>query len=156
MAGPLPFGRSGLVPQFLTAKRFGVAPRRFADLLTVLAAASPGSRRKAWARSGLGACAEGEFLSRLAGVACPLYGHVVAGRDVFLTWDGGILRLAPELRERLRIRVMQPEEFLEETSQDGRSGRRQVTLAKHACAGVILAFWAEFITTSSNQRKTSP
>ena len=48
-----------------------------------------------------------------------LYGHMVAGRDVFLTWDGGILRLAAELRERLRIRVMRPEEFLEEMAQGG-------------------------------------
>ena len=42
-----------------------------------------------------------------------LYGHMVAGRDVFLTWDGGILRLAAALREQLELIVMQPEDFLQ-------------------------------------------
>lgn len=36
MAGPLPFRRSGLVPQFLTAKRFGGPSKRFADPLDPL------------------------------------------------------------------------------------------------------------------------
>lgn len=51
-----------------------------------------------------------------------LQGHYLAGRQFFLTWDGGILFLATELQERLGIFVMKPEEFLASqvvTSRDG-------------------------------------
>ena len=37
-----------------------------------------------------------------------LYGHMVAGRDVFLTWDRGILDMAEALRER-GLTVMAPD-----------------------------------------------
>lgn len=40
-----------------------------------------------------------------------LHGHFVRGRDVFLTWDKGILRLAARLA-RMGIKVMQPEQYL--------------------------------------------
>lgn len=39
-------------------------------------------------------------------------GHYLKGRDVFLTWDGPILDAAEELRARLGIKVMKPEDFL--------------------------------------------
>ena len=42
-----------------------------------------------------------------------LHGHYLAHRDVFLTWDGGILCLRKELRERFGIVVMTPEEYIE-------------------------------------------
>ncbi len=41
-----------------------------------------------------------------------LQGHYLAERDVFVTWDGGILKLATVLREKLGIVAMKPEEFL--------------------------------------------
>ena len=41
-----------------------------------------------------------------------LHGHYLAGRDTFLTWDGGILSIAPEIEIQLGIVVMQPEEYL--------------------------------------------
>lgn len=39
---------------------------------------------------------------------------MLEGRDVFLTWDGGILELADALRSRFRIVVMKPEAFLDQ------------------------------------------
>lgn len=41
-----------------------------------------------------------------------LHGHHLANRDVFLTWDKPVLRLASELCTRLELTVMAPEEFL--------------------------------------------
>ena len=41
-----------------------------------------------------------------------LHGHYLAGRDSFLTWDGPILEVASELKTRLGIIVMTPEDFL--------------------------------------------
>jgi hypothetical protein len=41
-----------------------------------------------------------------------LHAHHLGGRDAFLTWDRGILALAPALTERFRLSVMTPEEFL--------------------------------------------
>jgi hypothetical protein len=41
-----------------------------------------------------------------------LHSHFLQGRDVFLTWDGLILCLRDELRERLGLRVLEPEEYL--------------------------------------------
>ncbi len=41
-----------------------------------------------------------------------LHGHHLANRDVFLTWDKPVLRLASELRQRLDLVVTAPEEFL--------------------------------------------
>ena len=41
-----------------------------------------------------------------------LHAHMLHGRDVFLTWDGGILCLESELRGRFGIRVMRPEDWL--------------------------------------------
>lgn len=41
-----------------------------------------------------------------------LHAHLLHGRDVFLTWDSGILCLAPELHKRFGISVMTPEAYL--------------------------------------------
>ena len=41
-----------------------------------------------------------------------LYGHYIAGRTAFLTWDRPILDVAPELRSGLGVVVMKPGEFL--------------------------------------------
>jgi hypothetical protein len=41
-----------------------------------------------------------------------LHAHWLQKRDVFLTWDEGILCLEPELRDRFGIRVMRPEDYL--------------------------------------------
>ena len=46
-----------------------------------------------------------------------LHGHYSAGRDVFLTWDGGILGIAAQLKARLGITVMMPEEFLRKLAE---------------------------------------
>ncbi|MDE3074411.1 MAG: hypothetical protein KGJ86_03195 [Chloroflexota bacterium] len=35
-------------------------------------------------------------------------------RDVFLTWDGGILAVAPELLQRFRLTVLTPDEYLQQ------------------------------------------
>lgn len=43
-----------------------------------------------------------------------LHAHYLMKRDVFLTWDRGILELRQELFERFGIVVKKPEEFLEE------------------------------------------
>ena len=45
-----------------------------------------------------------------------LYGHYIAGRTAFLTWDQLILDAAPELRSGLGVVVMKPEEFLSQMS----------------------------------------
>ncbi|MCY3886088.1 MAG: hypothetical protein OXG19_00020 [Chloroflexi bacterium] len=50
-----------------------------------------------------------------------LYGHMVARRDVFLTWDRGILDLAEALHERFGLTVMQPEAFVASTHDSRRS-----------------------------------
>jgi hypothetical protein len=41
-----------------------------------------------------------------------VHAHHHAGRDVFLTWDGDILSVGPELHRQLGIVVMTPENFL--------------------------------------------
>lgn len=41
-----------------------------------------------------------------------LHAHHLSGRDVFLTWDRRILDVGAELRERLGIIVVQPEDYL--------------------------------------------
>ncbi len=54
-----------------------------------------------------------------------LHGHHLANRDVFLTWDKPVLRLAGELHKRLDLIVMAPEEFLKnhcDSTSDGTSG----------------------------------
>ena len=38
--------------------------------------------------------------------------HYLSERDVFLTWDGGILNAAPHFKEKLGIVIMEPEEYL--------------------------------------------
>lgn len=42
-----------------------------------------------------------------------LHAHFAHGRDVFLTWDGDILSLAPALKSRLGITVQRPEDYLD-------------------------------------------
>jgi hypothetical protein len=39
--------------------------------------------------------------------------HYLNGRDVFLTWDKGILNAAPHLKEKLGIVIMKPEDYLQ-------------------------------------------
>ena len=39
--------------------------------------------------------------------------HYLNGRDVFLTWDKGILNAAPHLKEHLGIVIMKPENYLQ-------------------------------------------
>lgn len=54
-----------------------------------------------------------------------LHGHHLANRDVFLTWDKPVLRLADELRKCLDLILMAPEEFLKNhrhLTPDGTSG----------------------------------
>ena len=46
-----------------------------------------------------------------------LHGHYLTGREVFLTWDGPILEVAAELKARLGVTVMKPEEFLDQLSK---------------------------------------
>lgn len=41
-----------------------------------------------------------------------LHAHMLQERDLFLTWDEGVLCLGPELRERFGIRVMSPDDYL--------------------------------------------
>ena len=41
-----------------------------------------------------------------------LHGHYLSGRDVFLTWDTGILDLGSDLCTELNLMVMTPETFL--------------------------------------------
>lgn len=41
-----------------------------------------------------------------------LHGHFLKGRDVFLTWDRPFLEFADELRAKLGISIMNPQEFL--------------------------------------------
>ena len=43
-----------------------------------------------------------------------LHAHYLRRRDVFLTWDGGILDCADELKGKLDIVVMRPEKYLEQ------------------------------------------
>ena len=45
-----------------------------------------------------------------------LHGHYLSMHDVFLTWDKNILRAAPQLKARLDIVVMKPEEFIAKLS----------------------------------------
>lgn len=40
--------------------------------------------------------------------------HYLNGRDVFLTWDKGILYAAPHLKEQLDIVIMKPEDYLQQ------------------------------------------
>jgi len=47
-----------------------------------------------------------------------LHAHMLADRDVSLTWDKGILCLAPELRTQLGVQVMSPEEYLNRLNQN--------------------------------------
>ena len=42
-----------------------------------------------------------------------LHAHFLLKRDVFLTWDGGILCLAPELEEQFGVVVMKPEDYIQ-------------------------------------------
>lgn len=46
-------------------------------------------------------------------------GHYLSRRDVFLTWDKGVLRWAEDLKPRFGMIVMQPEAFLEQFSKEG-------------------------------------
>ena len=41
-----------------------------------------------------------------------LYGHYKAGREVFLTWDRGILKIAGPLKDKLGLVAKTPEELL--------------------------------------------
>lgn len=41
-----------------------------------------------------------------------LHAHFLQDRDVFMTWDRGILRIRDALSERFGLRIMQPEEYL--------------------------------------------
>lgn len=41
-----------------------------------------------------------------------IHAHYLAGRDVFLTWDKDVLSLEEQLRTRLGIIVMKPEDYL--------------------------------------------
>ena len=41
-----------------------------------------------------------------------VWGHYLKGRDVFLTWDRPILDAATELKSKLGIVVMKPEDLL--------------------------------------------
>jgi hypothetical protein len=41
-----------------------------------------------------------------------LHVHYLSGRDVFLTFDTGMLKIADELRARLGVTVLSPEQFL--------------------------------------------
>ena len=41
-----------------------------------------------------------------------IHGHYLKGRDAFVTWDRPLLDAAPELKARLGIAVMKPEDFL--------------------------------------------
>ena len=50
-----------------------------------------------------------------------LHGHYLAERDVFLTWDRGILRVADQLQVELGLVVMKPEDFLRK-GMDRREG----------------------------------
>ena len=47
-----------------------------------------------------------------------LHAHYLLKRDVFLTWDKGILCLSKELRDRFGIVVMKPEEYLQTINND--------------------------------------
>ena len=47
-----------------------------------------------------------------------LHGHFLSGRDVFLTWDKGILRAAPQLKAQLEIVIMKPEELIAKLGSD--------------------------------------
>lgn len=42
-----------------------------------------------------------------------LHAHYLSGRDLFLTWDRRILDCGPELKRRLDLVVMQPEQYFE-------------------------------------------
>ena len=42
-----------------------------------------------------------------------LHAHYLSGRDVFLTWDRRILDCGPELKRRLDLVVMRPEQYVE-------------------------------------------
>ena len=50
-----------------------------------------------------------------------LHAHMVAHRDVFLTWDRGILDLAEALRERFGLTVTEPEAIVDRTYDSRRS-----------------------------------
>ena len=41
-----------------------------------------------------------------------LHGHYLLKRDVFLTWDKGILRVASKMKEQLSMAIMKPENFI--------------------------------------------
>ena len=41
-----------------------------------------------------------------------VHGHYLSGRDVFLTWDGRLLQAAIQLKKKVGIVVMKPEEFI--------------------------------------------
>ena len=41
-----------------------------------------------------------------------VYGHYLSKRDVFLTWDRGILNIASQLKTKLGVIVMKPEDYL--------------------------------------------
>jgi hypothetical protein len=41
-----------------------------------------------------------------------LHAHFLEGRDIFLTWDKGILGLAKELRARFGFVVLRPDDYL--------------------------------------------
>ena len=54
-----------------------------------------------------------------------LHAHYLSGRDVFLTWDTGMLALAEGLREKVGITVMRPEEFLARSESATGPGEEQ-------------------------------
>ena len=47
-----------------------------------------------------------------------LHGHYLQGRDIFLTWDRGILQIAEGLDKEFGIVVMTPEKFLDSLKSD--------------------------------------
>ena len=48
-----------------------------------------------------------------------LHAHFLSGRSVFLTWDARILEISPDLLDRLRIVVTNPEAWLADKFNEG-------------------------------------
>lgn len=47
-----------------------------------------------------------------------IFGHHIANRDVFLTWDGGILIAAEYFADSLGVRIQTPEDFIAELNEE--------------------------------------
>ena len=48
-----------------------------------------------------------------------LHSHFLQNRDIYLTWDAGVLRIRDVLLERFALRVLRPEEYLAGHGHDG-------------------------------------